>query len=58
MDKVQKMKYELVARGVTQNDVAELLNIDPKSVNNKLNGKTKFTVDQWEKVKKTYKINI
>ena len=44
---------EMVKRGITRNEIAQKLEITPKSLFNKINGKTEFT---WKEVKAIRKI--
>ena len=44
---------EMVKRGITRNEIAQKLGITPKSLFNKINGKTEFT---WKEVKAIRKI--
>ncbi len=45
-DKTLKFKAWLVERGIKQSEIAELLNINLTNVNEKLNGKQPFTLEQ------------
>ena len=45
-DKTLKFKAWLVERGIKQSEIAELLNITLANVNEKLNGKQPFTLEQ------------
>ena len=45
-DKTLKFKAFLVERGIKQSEIAELLNINLTNVNEKLNGKQPFTLEQ------------
>lgn len=45
-DNTLKFKAWLVERGIKQSEIAELLNINLTNVNEKLNGKQPFTLEQ------------
>ena len=45
-DKTLKFKAWLVEKGIKQSEIAELLNINLTNVNEKLNGKQPFTLEQ------------
>ena len=40
------IKVEMTRNGVTQNAIAEHYGLAPNTVNNKINGRTAFTVDE------------
>ncbi|MBR2556135.1 MAG: helix-turn-helix domain-containing protein [Aeriscardovia sp.] len=47
----------LVSRGIRQKEIADLLDIGIQSVNNKLNGKSEFTLPQIRTICEHYNIS-
>lgn len=44
------LKGELAKRGIRQNEIAHLLGVHENSINNKINGKSRFTIDEAFKI--------
>lgn len=53
----KKLKARMVLEDVTINEVADLLNVTPKTIYNRLNSKRKFSSDEISKLIKRLKIN-
>lgn len=52
------LKSKRVLQGLTQVQVAEKLNLNPKTYNYKENGRTKFTLDEVIKIIKILKLTL
>ena len=46
-----------VSRGIKQKDIAKLLNVSVQTVNNKMNGKRNFTLDDIKKLNAAYGVS-
>lgn len=52
-----EIKGRIVAKGLTQEEVAKMIGISTRSFNSKLNGKSTFNVDEMEILIKVLNIN-
>ena len=48
------LRKEMMRWKVTQKDIAKALKISPKSINEKINGHTEFTLSEIDLIQKTY----
>ncbi|KGF11526.1 DNA-binding protein [Peptostreptococcus sp. MV1] len=48
------LKQELKASQITQNQLSELLGVRGATISDKINGKSKFTVDEAFRIKKAF----
>jgi transcriptional regulator with XRE-family HTH domain len=58
MVNLMKIKGCMAEHKHTQKDVAKILNLSVNSVNNKLLGKVKFTIEELTTLSKTYNLDI
>ena len=50
----KNLKVEMAREGVTVEAISKMLNMHRNSVSNKINGKSRFTVDEAKLVKETF----
>ncbi len=52
--KYKRLVAEMFVKGITKDDLGKLLGKSRSSIENRLNGKTKFLFDETTLIKKTY----
>lgn len=57
MENLKKFKGYCAERGIKQTELAELLDITPANMSEKMNGKQPFTLIQVKKICETYQIS-
>lgn len=54
----RKLKGILIINGMTQQDLANILNLSASTLNFKINGKTEFTLTEVKKISHYFNMNI
>lgn len=54
----RKLKGILMINGMTQQDLANILNLSASTLNFKINGKTEFTLTEAKKISSYFKMDI